>query len=164
MPQTTPRQDPSRDQFPPSRDQAQRRRDTEDLLRSETTAWIASAGPHGPHLVPLLFLWDGTSLTLATSGASSTVANLRRQPRARIAVGDPYDVVMIDATTQLIPACGIDPATADLFAALLRGGPDPRTVPGYLYLQATPERIQAWRHFGELHGRTLMRDGAWLIS
>lgn len=162
MPQTTPRKNPARDEFPPSRDQAQRRRDAEGLLRSETTAWVASAGPHGPHLVPLLFLWDGTGLTLATMAASLTVANLRRQPRARIAVGNPYDLVMIDAAIRLIPSSGIDPAVGDMFAALLRGGPDPRAVPGYLYLRAAPERVQAWRHIGELQGRTLMRDGAWL--
>lgn len=149
-------------ELPLSRDYAQRRQDTMNLLRSETTAWVATAGSGGPHLVPLLYLWDETKLTLATADSRPTVINLRRQPRVRIAVGSPYDVVMIDATTELIPASGIDPATGDAFAALLRRGPDPRTVHGYVYIQAAPERIQAWRHIGELHGRTLMHDGAWL--
>jgi hypothetical protein len=113
-------------------------------------------------MVPLLFFWNDAHLTLATAASSATAANLRLHPRARIAAGHPYDLVMIDAATELIPASGIGQATGDAFAKLLHGGPDPRTTPGYLYIQATPVRVQAWRHFGELDGRTLMRHGTWL--
>jgi nitroimidazol reductase NimA-like FMN-containing flavoprotein (pyridoxamine 5'-phosphate oxidase superfamily) len=148
--------------FAPARDLVQRRRDTESLLTSETTAWVATAGPRGAHMIPLLFLWDGAMLTLATDGSSATVTNLRHHRNVRMAIGHPYDLAMIDAATELIPAAEIGQAAGDLFASMLRGGPDPRATPGYVYIQATPVRIQAWRHVAELHGRTLMRHGTWL--
>lgn len=162
MPPATGRQDQPPAGFPPPRVLGQRQRDAKALLKSETTAWVATSG-QAIHMVPLLFFWDGTRLTLATTGSSLTVANLRQHPRARMAVGQPYDLAMIDAATELIPAGRIAPAVGDAFAALLHGGPDPRTTPDYIYIQATPVRIQAWRHVGELHGRTLMRNGTWLV-
>lgn len=45
---------------------------------------------------------------------------------------------MIDATVEITEPKGTDTAAAEAFAALLRGGPDPRTAPGHLYLRATP--------------------------
>ena len=33
----------------------------------------------------------------------------------------------------------------------------------YAFFQVTPVRIQAWREENELKGRTLMREGAWLV-
>jgi len=41
---------------------------------------------------------------------------------------------------------------------------DPRTAgASHAYLVLRPERIQAWREENELAGRTLMRDGTWLV-
>lgn len=40
---------------------------------------------------------------------------------------------------------------------------DPRTSAGYVYFVLRPERIQAWREADETVGRTLMRDGIWLV-
>jgi hypothetical protein len=79
-------------------------------------------------------------------------------------VGSPYDVVMIDAATDVIPAGEIGPAAGDGYAARLRAGPDPRVVPGLVYIRAAIERLQAWRHIGEIPGRTLMRHGTWLTG
>jgi hypothetical protein len=33
----------------------------------------------------------------------------------------------------------------------------------YRWFRITPRRIQAWREANELAGRTLMRDGRWLV-
>ncbi|MGY1618282.1 hypothetical protein ACI797_16205 [Geodermatophilus sp. SYSU D00691] len=40
---------------------------------------------------------------------------------------------------------------------------DPRRSPGYVFLVLRPVRLQAWREADEIPGRTLMRDGAWLV-
>lgn len=161
-PAATP-SDPDGRDLPPPRDRAQRLRDAQGLLRSERTAWVATTSTDGPYMVPLVFWWDGAAtLTLATGDASPTVTNLRRLPRARIAVGSPLDVVMIDAATDLIPSAKIAEPAGDGYASRLRAGPDPRVVGGHVYIQAGLERVQAWRHIGEIPGRILMRHGAWL--
>lgn len=138
------RSHPDDPDLPPPRDHAERLRDTQDLLRSERTAWVATTGMDSPHMVPFVFWWDGTAmLILATADDSPTVANLRRLPRARIAVGSPLDVVMIDGTTDLIPSTEISQTAADGYASRLRAGPDPRVAPGHLYVQVILERVQA---------------------
>ncbi|MFD6065810.1 pyridoxamine 5'-phosphate oxidase family protein [Amycolatopsis lurida] len=134
-----------------------------ELLRSETTAWLATGDTDGPHLVPLLFHHNGEVLTFATFANSRTVINAAATARARAAIGQHYDVVMIDGSMEIIEPSAIDPAIADSFASLLRGGPDPRHTPGFVYLQLTPSRVQAWRSFAELPGRTLMHSGRWQI-
>lgn len=135
--------------------------DSNDVLRRETTAWVATSGPGGPHLVPLVFHYDGDVLTFATFADSATARNASTNDRVRVAVGHPYDVVMIDGTVQIVEPRHIDRDVGDAHASLLHGGPDPRSVPGLLYLQLRPSRIQAWRNVPELEGRTIMRDGLW---
>ncbi len=34
---------------------------------------------------------------------------------------------------------------------------------GYVYMLLRPDRMQVWREANELGGRTVMRDGAWLV-
>jgi hypothetical protein len=41
-------------------------------------------------------------------------------------------------------------------------GNDPQSVPGFVYIQLVPERIQLWKGVAEFAGRTVMRAGAWL--
>lgn len=148
---------------PAPREPVQRKSDALELLRSETTAWLATGDAGGPHLVPLLFHHNGDVLTFATFEKSPTVANVAATARARAAIGHQYDVVMIDGSMRIVEPDEIDPVIANAFAALLRGGPDPRQTPGFVYLQLTPTRLQAWRSFVELGDRTLMRSGHWLV-
>ncbi|MFE6610701.1 pyridoxamine 5'-phosphate oxidase family protein [Amycolatopsis sp. NPDC057786] len=149
--------------LPPPRKPLQRKSDALELLRSETTAWLATGGADGAHLVPLLFHHNGEVLTFATFSDSRTVTNVAATGRARAAIGHHYDVVMIDGTMEIVAPDTIDPAIANPFAALLRGGPDPRRTPGFVYLQLTPSRLQAWRSFAELDERTLMQSGQWRV-
>ncbi|HIZ37343.1 MAG TPA: pyridoxamine 5'-phosphate oxidase family protein [Candidatus Ruania gallistercoris] len=145
----------------PPRSPAERKDDLREQWRTETTAWVATSGSTGPHLVPLLFTYDGAAFTFATFASSVTVANIARTARVRIAIGHPYDVAMIDGTMRIIEPGAVDPETAARYAALLRGGPDPRQTPGFVYLELTPLRVQAWRSFAELGERTLMRGARW---
>lgn len=160
---TVPDPNPS-EAVPPSRQAAQRKSDALELLGSQTTAWLATSSSRGGlHLVPLLFHFNGDVLTFATFLNSPTVANGAADSQARVAIGHPYDLVMIDGSITVVDPHRMDPIIAEAHASLLRGGPDPRQVPGLVYLQLTPVRLQTWRSFAELGGRTLMSSGRWLV-
>jgi Pyridoxamine 5'-phosphate oxidase len=147
--------------IPPPRSRARRRLDTLERLRTDVDLWVASADEGGrAYLVPLSYVWDGATLTLATPRASRTGRNLMRAGWARVALGPTRDVVIVEGPVEAIPI-GADPALEDAHAAAT--GFDPRTLAQeYVYLRLTPRTIQAWREANELEGRELMRDGRWL--
>lgn len=146
---------------PPPRTRAQRRHDTLSRLRTDVDAWVASADATGEaYLIPLSFVWDGATLTIATPRASRTARNLIRAGRGRLGLGPTRDVVLIDGPVEVLPI-GTDPALEDAHARAT--GFDPRTLKSeYVYLRITPDTVQAWREADELEGRHLMRDGRWL--
>lgn len=76
---------------PPARAPGQHKLDALNRLDRDIDAWVATAGPGNgaPHLVPLSFLWDGTTLLIATPAASVTSRNLQATGRARLGVGPP---------------------------------------------------------------------------
>lgn len=137
----------------------QRKSDTLARLTSDVDVWIASADAAGDgYLVPLSFLWDGASLIVSTPRSSVTGRNLGRGRRVRVGLGELRDVTMIDGTPELVQ----DDQTMDAYAA--KHGWDPRNDTGdYAYFRIVPDRVQAWREVNELAGRTLMRDGDWLV-
>lgn len=146
----------------PPRDTVHRIADTRARLESEVDCWVPSADAAGnAYLVPLSFHWDGSSLLLATPGASVTARNLRRAGTVRLAIGPTRDVVIVEGDVEFIPAGEIDPAAADAYAA--HAGWDPRAGGGRnVYFRVRPRRIQAWREANELPGRTIMSGGSWV--
>jgi hypothetical protein len=70
---------------------------------------------------------------------------------------------MVDAVlSEAVPAAEAPATVADGYAS--QAGWDPRTDSGdYVYLVFRPERIQVWREDEDLAGRTVMRNGAWVI-
>jgi hypothetical protein len=149
---------------PPARAPAQRKLDALNRLDHDIDAWVATAGAGNgvPHLVPLSFLWDGTTLLIATPSDSVTSRNLQATGRARLGVGPTRDLVLIEGTVDGAQAATDIPAeTGDAFAA--KTGFDPRELTGYLYFRIRPRRVQAWREANELAGRELMRDGHWAV-
>lgn len=137
----------------------QRKSDTLARLASDVDAWIATADSDGDgYLVPLSFLWDGTGVIVSTPRSSVTGRNLSQRGRVRVGLGLVRDVTMIDGTAELVA----DEQTMDTFAA--KDGWDPREEDeDYAFFRIVPDRIQAWREVNELTGRTLMRDGKWLV-
>lgn len=123
--------------------------------------WVASADESGgAHLVPLSYYWDDSTLTIATPRASRTAINLVRAGWARVALGPTRDVVIIEGPVEAIPI-GTKTRLEDAHAQTT--GFDPRTLAEqYVYLQITPQNIQAWREANELEGRQVMRRGEWL--
>jgi len=80
---------------------------------------------------------------------------------ARLAVGPTRDVVMIDAALER--AVDVEDDDALWSAYVQQADWDPRHGSGYRFLVLRPVRIQAWREANEIPGRTLMRDGDWLV-
>ncbi|MEU6660103.1 pyridoxamine 5'-phosphate oxidase family protein [Streptomyces sp. NPDC046821] len=149
--------------MPPARTTEQRKQDTLDRLERDEDVWVSTADEESatPYLVPLSFLWDGSTLLVATPAASPTGRNLRDTGRTRLAVGPTRDVVMIEGTAQTLTAAELPDGVGDAFAE--KTGFDPRTLASpYLYFRITPRRIQAWREANEIAGRDLMHDGAWV--
>jgi hypothetical protein len=60
---------------------------------------------------------------------------------------------MIDATTTIVAVADIAPEVADRCAQA--SGNDPQSVPGFMYIQLVPERIQVWKGAAEFTGRTV---------
>jgi hypothetical protein len=138
----------------------QRKADTLRLLAETDDCWVSTASSDGtPYLVPLSFVWDGETLTIATAANSRTVANARAGGM-RVGLGGTRDVVMIDGELAITPIAD-DRSRADAFVAAT--GWDPRDEEGaWVLLVLRPSRIQVWREADELAGRTIMRAGSWV--
>jgi general stress protein 26 len=142
---------------------AERRKAALERLRATSNLWLAPASEgRGPQRLPLAYWWDGSRLTTATFEGSRTLKNVRAQPKVRAAIGSTGDVLMIDATATIATVADI----ADIAEVAERyaqaSGNDPRSMPGFVYIQLAPERIQLWKGVAEFTGRTVMRAGVWL--
>ncbi|GIH89464.1 pyridoxamine 5'-phosphate oxidase family protein [Planobispora siamensis] len=147
---------------PSPRTPQQRKQDTLDRLTHDVDAWVATAdGESGtPYMVPLSFLWDGSTLLFSTPASSPTSRNLQATGKVRVGVGPTRDVVLIEGTVQTLKPDELPGDIGDVFA--IKTGFDPRSLSSpYLYFRVHPQRIQAWREANELDGRDLMRDGRW---
>ena len=147
-----------------ARNTVQRKQDTLERLAQDIDAWIATsdAASGTPYLVPLSFFWDGATLLICNPADSVTSRNLVATGKVRIGIGTTRDVVLIEGSAASVAPAGIPDELAAAYAH--HTGWDPRTEPGeYLWFRLKPVRIQAWREVNELAGRTIMRDGNWLI-
>ena len=142
---------------------ADRRKAATERLRSNRNLWLATASDgRGPHMIPLTYCWDGSRLTTATFEGSRTVKNVRAQPKVRAAIGTPDDVLMIDATATIVPVADIADIPEVTTRYVQGSGNDPQSMPGFVYIQLVPERIQLWTGVAGFTERTVMRAGVWL--
>jgi hypothetical protein len=149
----------------PARNSKQRKHDVLDRLERDVDAWVATAdrATGTPYLVPLSFLWDGTSLLFATPASSPTGRNLQSAGTIRVGIGPTRDVVLFEGTVRVLSLGDISQQVGDAFA--VKAGFDPRQETStYVYFRVLPQRLQAWREANELDGRDLMRGGRWLVS
>jgi hypothetical protein len=147
-----------------ARSLAQRKADVvAKLTAPRADAWVATGSQSGPYLVPLSVHWTGARLVIAVEPSSRTARNLDRSRSARVALGGTRDVVMIDAeVTRIDPDDDVDEDVAARYAAQAEWDPRESRDP-FVYVVLRPTRIQAWREVNELPGRTVLRDGEWLI-
>ena len=141
----------------------QRKREALARLRNDVDVWVATADTGGePCLVPLTFWWDGEAVWLSTRDTNPTGRNLAASGQVRLCLGHTRDVVLVHGTARMLTHEELPAEVGDAFAA--KDGWDPReSGPSYVFFRVTPQLIQAWGTVAELKGRTLMRDGAWLV-
>jgi len=152
----------------PPRTAAQRKADTLALLTADAAdVWVATASEEGgvvrPHLVPVSLAWlEDERVAIAIQATSRTAHDLVAHGVARLGVGPTRDVVMLDVVLETVVEVAAAPE-AVLDSYLAQADWDPRSSPGYVFAVLRPTRIQAWRESNEIAGRTLMRDGRWLV-
>jgi len=146
-----------------ARDRETRKADTLAMLATEAIdVWVATASAAGaPYLVPVSLAWFDERVVIAVEASSVTARNLTTSGEARLAVGPTRDVVLIDAVLDKAVDVAADDALGAAYVA--QADWDPRGSKGYVFLVLRPVRIQAWREANEMSGRTLMRDGTWLV-
>jgi hypothetical protein len=146
------------------RDPAQRKADVLAKLTAPVAdVWVATAEGDRPFLVPLTAAWHDERIVLSTARTAPAARNLLANGRARLALGHTRDVVLIDAVLERTVEVGDSGALGEAYAD--QNDWDPRTAgEAYVFLVLRPTRITAWREVNEIAGRTLMRDGAWLVQ
>lgn len=87
---------------------------------------------------------------------------MRDRGKARLGLGTPRDVVLIDAT-------GSEHDLSDIrdsrwIKYVDRAGWDPRGSVHHRAYLVVPTSIQAWREVDEQMGRTIMKHGVWLAD
>ena len=129
----------------------------DEFLTAERTCRVATVGRDGrPHVVPLWFVWDGTSLWLNSVVRSQRWTDLQRDPRVAVVVdtGEDYRELRGVELSGALVAVGDVPRTtaADdalagpelLFARKYTGSetfvPDGR----HAWVRLTPDKLVSW--------------------
>ncbi|MER5965121.1 pyridoxamine 5'-phosphate oxidase [Streptomyces sp. NPDC002057] len=148
---------------PTVRGPEQRKKDVLARLAEEADIWVASAGgADAPYLVPLSFHWDGTDIWLCTRLTNPTGRNLSTGGRARLALGNTRDVVLLGGEVTTLSVGDVPTRAVEGFAA--KCGWDPRgSGPAYAWFRVRPTEVEAWNEEPEIAGRHLMRDGVWAV-
>jgi PPOX class probable F420-dependent enzyme len=78
----------------------------DERLRTDLILWLSTVRPDGrPHLVPVWFLWEGSTILIFSIAKNQKVYNLRQNNRVMVALDDTYegdDVVSIEGTAELL--------------------------------------------------------------
>ncbi|GHI96065.1 pyridoxamine 5'-phosphate oxidase [Streptomyces olivaceus] len=144
----------------PARSTAQRRTDALNRLEKDKDLWVATAAGDAPTLVPLSFLWSDPVLYVATVRTNPTAVNIVESGRARLVLGHTRDVVLIDASGELVENADLPAEQAQAYAT--KCGWDPRESSGYRFFRLEPRGIECWRELNEHADRQVMSDGRWL--
>jgi hypothetical protein len=127
----------------------------DEFLASERTCRVATLSPHGPHVTPLWFAWDGTALWLTSLVSSQRWTDLARDPRVSVLVdaGEGYGELRgaeLRGSVEIIgevprkgaPVDELD-APERLFAAKYADGVV-RYDGRHAWLRLAPEKITSW--------------------
>lgn len=132
------------------------------LLRTEPVVWLSTVRPDGwPHVVPIWFWWDGTSVLIASKPHARKIANLKIRPECMLALGDAeadFDVALIEAradvaemSTRALLETGLYAKYSARMVAIGLGAAEFASTYS-LVLRLTPTRCLPW------HGRTPRED------
>jgi hypothetical protein len=144
---------------------AMTRAEVDAFLSTERTCRVATAGQDGrPHVSPLWFVWDGTSLWLNSIVRSQRWTDLDRDPRVAVVVdaGMEFSELRGVELSGAVTLVGDIPRTArpdpdlaapELLFARKYAGRDEFPPDGrHAWLRLTPEKLVSWdfRKLGQL--------------
>jgi PPOX class probable F420-dependent enzyme len=105
---------------------------SDQRLRSDSIIWLTSTRPDGrPHIVPVWFLWDGSTILIFSLPATQKVRNLRRNPAVMLVLDSARhgnEIIMLEGRATLLDDPTVQatlPAFADKYAPLRQSTPDP---------------------------------------
>jgi PPOX class probable F420-dependent enzyme len=120
-------------------------------LRDEVIIWLSTVRPDGrPHLVPVWFLWDGTTLLIFSQPRAQKVRNIQHEQRVALALDtldEGEDVVIVEGVAELLPAGTVDatlPAYVEKYARLMediQSSPEKMAVEYDQAIRVTPTRF-----------------------
>jgi Pyridoxamine 5'-phosphate oxidase len=129
----------------------------DEFLTTERTCRVATVGANGqPHLAPLWFVWDGSSLWLTSLVRSQRWTDLARDPRIAVVVdaGVEFSELRGVELTGSVRRVGEiprqatpDPALAEpelLFARKYSGRDEYQTDGRHAWLRLTPDKVVSW--------------------
>ncbi|GAA3233638.1 pyridoxamine 5'-phosphate oxidase family protein [Actinocorallia longicatena] len=83
------------------------------LLHSRELAHLAYVGRDGtPRVMPMMFLWTGTTLVMSTFGGAHKIASLRAAPAAAVTIdvgGPPPEVLLLRGPVEVQEVDGVLP-------------------------------------------------------
>lgn len=123
-------------------------------MRTETMIWLSSVRPDGrPHLVPVWFLWDGSTILICSQPNQQKIRNLRHNAAVMLALDTAKqggDIVMFEGTAVLLDDAEVNatvPAYVAKYASRIQAmGWNAETM-AKSYSQAiriTPTKFTAW--------------------
>ena len=128
----------------------------DEYLGRQRTCRVATISPAGPHVTPLWFYWDGTSLWLTSLHGTQRWIDLERDPRVAIVIddGDSYlelRGVEIQGSVEVVgeaprtglPHGALEPIE-DGYARKYQGGGEMRHDGRHAWLCVTPSKISSW--------------------
>jgi len=137
------------------------------FLGEQRTVRLATAGPGGPHVVPLWFVWLEGSMHMNSTLGNVTIVNLADDPRGAAVVddGDGYDslrgVVLHGSVTVgsgAVPASRVDAVASAWSVKYMGGGPLPYDRwRGRLWLRLDPDHVSSW-DFRKIPAARAQRD------
>jgi PPOX class probable F420-dependent enzyme len=119
------------------------------FLAGQRTCRFATAGPDGPHVSPVWFVWDGQALWVYSLTRSQRWANVGRDPRVAVVADDGHHYHELRGVEIEGEAAVVGPVPRP--AGEAAGPPE----------LAEPERLMAEKYFGPA---SMIHDGrhAWL--
>lgn len=126
----------------------------EQRLRTELIIWLSTVRPDGrPHLVPVWFLWDGSTTLIFSQPNNQKIHNLQHNQNVMLALdstNEGGDVVLFEGKAELLNSTEANttiPAYAQKYGEAMKGiGMNPETMAAS-YSQAiriTPTKFISW--------------------
>jgi len=131
------------------------------LLAEPVLARLATANPKTlqPHVVPVWFLWDGSSLWISAFVSTRKVKDLLKNPRCAVLIepvqsqGSPLQAILLEGAAELIsePASLVAEMSERIYAKYMGPegvlAPEPQSWkldPENRLVRLTPERRMTW--------------------